>query len=67
MQRRFEIRKQQLLAGCEVSANIFSKVIQRLEEFAKPFIKSFCRQEQRQHAQRYLEGLMSDLDWQRLF
>lgn len=62
MERRFEIRKQQLLADCEVSANIFSKVIGRLEEFARPFVKNFCRQEQRQHAQRYLEGLMSDLD-----
>ena len=62
MQRRFEIRKQQLLADCEVSPKVFAKVTNRLDEFAGPFVKSFWRPEQRQHAQRYLEGLMSDLD-----
>ncbi len=62
MQRRFEIRKQQLLADCEVPVKVFAKVTNRLDEFAGPFIKSFWRPEQRQHAQTYLEGLMSDLD-----
>lgn len=62
MQRRYEIRKQQLLADCEVSPKVFANGSHRLKEFAKPFVKSLWRPEQRQHAQTYLEGLMSDLD-----
>ena len=62
MERRFEIRKQQLLAGCKVSVKVFAKVTQRLEEFAKPFVGILRRSEHRQHARTYLEGLMSDLD-----
>ena len=62
MQRHFEKRKQQLLADCKVSVKVFAKVTDRLDEFATPFVSNLWRPEQRQHAQTYLEGLMSDLD-----
>jgi SRSO17 transposase len=34
---------------------------ERLVRFAGPFVERFCRPEQREHAQRYLQGLLSDL------
>ena len=62
MQRRFEMRKQKMLAQCEVSPKIFDDMIVRLDEFAIPYVKPFGRKERRHHAKLYLGGLMSDLE-----
>jgi SRSO17 transposase len=61
MDRRFEIRKQQLLADCRVPAEVFGGMVRRLKDFAEPFVGSLCRSEQKGHARTYLCGLLSDL------
>lgn len=58
----FDIRKQELLAQCEVSPEIFDDMVKRVERFVTPYAVYFRRKEQRQHAQTYLGGLMSDLE-----
>ena len=61
MDRRFETRKRQLLEDCQVSPEVFNRMMERLEIFAGPFMKSLVRSEQREHGQKYLQGLLSDL------
>jgi SRSO17 transposase len=61
MHWRYELRKQQLLAECDVGPDAFEGGIERLAEFAQPFADCLVRQEQRDHAQTYLAGLVSDL------
>lgn len=62
MERRFELRKEELLAGCQVSPTAFRGILERLEQFAEPFCACLGRPEQRQHAQTYLQGLLSDVE-----
>jgi hypothetical protein len=61
MHWRYRLRKQQLLDECDVGAEVFRGGIERLAEFAKPFVECLVRQEQRDHARTYLAGLVSDL------
>jgi len=61
MERRFEVRKEELLAECRVPPAVFRGMMQRLVSFAKPYVDRLCRAEQREHAQTYLQGLLSDL------
>jgi len=62
MERRFEVRKEELLAGCQVSPAVFAGVMRRLEAFAEPFVASLPSPESRQHGRTYLSGLLSDVD-----
>lgn len=62
MERRFELRKEALLAECEVSPRVFWGAIERLERFIEPFADLLVRKEQQQHALTFLSGLVSDLD-----
>ena len=62
MELLFDIRKKELLAQCEVSPEIFDDMVKRVERFVAPYSVYFRRKEQRQHAQTYLGGLMSDLE-----
>ena len=62
MHWRYELRKQQLLAECDLGPEVFEGGIERLAEFAQPFAACLLRQEQRDHAQTYLAGLVSDLE-----
>jgi SRSO17 transposase len=62
MHWRYELRKQQLLDECEIGPEVFDGGIERLTEFARPFAECLVRQEQRDHAQTYLAGLVSDLE-----
>lgn len=62
MQRQFEIHKQKMLAQCEVAPQIFDNMVKRLDDFAKHYVHSFYRQEQRVHGELYLGGLVSDLE-----
>jgi SRSO17 transposase len=62
MERRFELRKEELLADCQVSAEAVAGMIGRLERFAEPFCACLRRPEQREHAQTYVQGLLSDVD-----
>ena len=62
MERRFELRKAELLADCHVHPAIFEGMRDRLDQFAKPFAARLRRPEQREHAQSYLRGLLSDVE-----
>ncbi|KKK52176.1 hypothetical protein LCGC14_3107560 [marine sediment metagenome] len=62
MERRFELRKEELMADCEVHPAVFAGMISRLEGFAEPFFERLRRPEQKEHAQTYVRGLLSDVE-----
>jgi SRSO17 transposase len=62
MERRFEVRKEELLSDCEVPAEMFRGMLARLRKFVEPFLESLFRSEGREHAQTYVAGLLSNLD-----
>src|SRR5512147_2326037 len=62
MHWRYRLRKQQLLAECAVNPEVFDGGLERLAEFARPFVECLVRREQRDHARTYLTGLASDLE-----
>jgi SRSO17 transposase len=62
MERRFELRKEAMLAECEVAPQVFTGVTERLAKFVEPFAQHLGQPAQREHAMEYLSGLMSDLD-----
>lgn len=62
MDRRFELRKEALLEEAQVSPSVFRDNLVRLEAFTVPFAKLLVRREQREHAARFISGLLSDLD-----
>ena len=61
MERRFEERKRQLLEQAELSPEVSRGMLERLQEFAEPFVGSLPRRESREHGHVYLAGLLSDL------
>ncbi len=62
MDRRFEVRKQEMLAECEVSPQVFRGVEERMEKFVQPFANLLRLPAQREHAADYVFGLVSDLE-----
>jgi SRSO17 transposase len=62
MEALFERRKEELLEECRVPADLFEQVLPRLVEFMEPFVTSFCRSEQREHARTFVQGLLSNLE-----
>ena len=61
MEAKYEARKQELLDECKIAPQVFDKVLARLETFMKPFVESLVRKEQVEHAQMFMQGLLSDL------
>jgi len=61
MERRFELRKRQILKDAELKPELSKGMLDRLETFAGPFAASLSRCEMKEHARRYLGGLLSDL------
>ena len=61
MERRFEVRKQEILKEADIKPQVVNGMLKRLEQFAQPFIDSFGRREPKQNAQIYICGLLSDL------
>ena len=61
MERRFEVRKQEMLAECEVDPRVFRGMAERLTRFAEPFVECLHAPAQQEHAEKYMCGLMSDL------
>lgn len=55
-------RRDELLEECKIPAQMFTEVTTRLTSFLAPFLKSFARREQHEHAERYIRGLLSELD-----
>ena len=62
MERRFELRKEALLAECQVSPSVFRGMEERLARFVEPYASCLVRTEQRQHTETMVSGLISDLD-----
>ena len=62
MDRRFEVRKQEMLAECEVSPQVFRGVEERMKKFVQPFANLLRLPAQREHAADYVSGLVSDLE-----
>jgi SRSO17 transposase len=62
MERRYEVRLEQMLAQAEVSPELMRGLLTRLETFAEPFAKSLAQPEQRRHAAEYMAGLLSKLE-----
>src|SRR5450432_1761714 len=61
MERRYELRLEQMLAQTEVSPDLMQALFARLESFVEPFAKSLGRPERRRHAAQYMTGLLSKL------
>lgn len=62
MERRFEVRKAELLGDGQVDPAVFAGMLERLDQFAEPFVERLQRPEQRTHARTYLQGLLSDVE-----
>jgi len=62
MERRFEVRKREILKEAEIKPQVAEGMLKRLEQFAQPFVDSFGRRESKENAQMYIGGLLSDLE-----
>ena len=62
MERRYEVRLEQMLAQAEVSPELMRGLLKRLETFAEPFANSLTGSQQRRHAAEYMTGLLSKLE-----
>lgn len=62
MERRYQERKQEMLAECKVSPRVFRGMVDRMREFVQPFTDLLTHQAQCDHASDYVSGLVSDLD-----
>jgi SRSO17 transposase len=58
---RFQQRKVELLADCQVPPAAFRGAIRRLERFAQPFVATFPGPERREYFRISLAGLLSDV------
>jgi len=57
----FEKRRRELLDECKLAPQVFDDVMPRLEKFMEPFVELFVRSEQVNHANTFVQGLLSDL------
>ncbi len=62
MERRFEVRICELLKDAQLKAPIYDGMLERLDAFVEPFAATLARRELRVYAQRYVGGLLSDLE-----
>ena len=62
MERRFELRKRQLLDDAELKSELSKGMLGRLETFVEPFAVTLRRREMKENAQQYVGGLLSDLE-----
>ncbi len=62
MERRYELRLEQMLAQAEVSPEAMRGLLKRLETFVEPFAAALTEPEQRRHAAEYMTGLLSKLE-----
>jgi SRSO17 transposase len=62
MERRFQVRLDELLADAEVPECLLRGMLPRLETFLQPFVSALLSPEQRINAKHYVQGLLSDLD-----
>jgi len=61
MERRFAVRYEELMAEAEVKPEVLEGVLERLKEFVRPFAASLKHPSQREHAEEYVAGLVSNV------
>jgi SRSO17 transposase len=61
MERRFEIRLEELLDDAILDPQIPAGMLDRLERFVEPFAASLFSSEQRRHVWEYVTGMLSDV------
>ncbi len=62
MERRFELRKHQLLEDAKLKSELSKGMLDRLEAFVKPFAATLGRRDTRKNTYQYIGGLLSDLE-----
>ncbi len=62
MERRFQVRLDELLDDAQVRPSLLRGVLPRLASFLQPFVEVLRTPEQQTNAQQYVQGLLSDLD-----
>lgn len=62
MERRYETRKREILQDTEITPHVTDGMLNRLEQFAEPFVAAFVRRDSKANIQMYLGGLLSDAD-----
>lgn len=62
MDRRFEVRKQEILKEAEVKPQVAHGILKRLKQFIEPFAAKLKRPEPKAHTEIYIAGLLSDLE-----
>src|SRR5277367_1110928 len=62
MERRYEVRLRELLDDAVVGPEQLRGMLARLDEFVAPFAASLVRSKQRTLAQRYVAGLVSQVE-----
>ena len=61
MDRRYELRWDELEAAAQFDLGLLRGLLPLLGPFLEPFVQHLSRREQRDNAQGYIEGLLSDL------
>ena len=61
MERRFSVRYEELMAEAEVKPEALAGVRRRLKEFVQPFAAALVHPSQREHAEEYVGGLVSNV------
>lgn len=62
MERRFEVRKLELLEDAQMAPQVSQGMLNRLEAFVEPFAARVGRTERQEHTRVYIAGLLSDLE-----
>ena len=62
MDRRFEVRKREILEESQVKPQVSHGILKRLNQFIEPFAAKLKRSEPKEHTAVYLAGLLSDLE-----
>jgi SRSO17 transposase len=61
MERRYEVRREELEAAAQFDPDLLRGLLPRLGPFLRPFAQHLSRREQRDNARGYVEGLLSGL------
>lgn len=61
MERRFEVRLEELLGDAVLDTRIPKGMLDRLERFVGPFAARLSSSEQGEHVREYVAGLCSDV------
>ena len=59
---QYEARRKELMKECEIPPQLYEQVDERLKTFLEPFLQTFVRREQQDHAATYVSGLLSELE-----